>query len=90
MSKYVHPCVPMGSGLAEIRKTIGKSQFLFAIFCLLLCIPGYTQNSDKCKSLPAAKVLIIQDELQQMEVLSNFLTSKQVSESMIVQNMKKP
>ena len=54
-----------------------KVQFFFAISYLILCIYSYAQDTDKCKSLSSAKVLIIQDELQQMEVLTNFLTTNQ-------------
>jgi hypothetical protein len=54
-----------------------KIQFLFTIVFFLLSIFIYAQETDKCKSLESAKVLIIQDELKQMEVLSEFLTSNQ-------------
>jgi len=54
-----------------------KIQFLFTIAFFLLSMLIYAQNTNKCKSLESAKILIIQDERPQLEVLSKFLTGNQ-------------
>jgi len=54
-----------------------KILWLFIIAHFLFCTSIYAQPSGKCNAVRSARVLIIQDELQQMEVLSKFLSDNQ-------------
>jgi hypothetical protein len=66
-----------------------KTQFLYTIACLLFFMSVYAQENNNCSSLESAKVLIIQDELKQMEVLSEFLTGNQENLDVDIVKQKK-